>query len=121
VRGVVNLRGVIVPVVDLRALLGVDASRLDDFTVVIVLNVLHRVVGVVVDSVSDVVELAAEQILPAPEMRGAPDAGSVLGIATVSPPGGSGGGPGGRMLIVTDIERLLRGAGLGEQAETTLH
>ena len=60
IKGVVNLRGVIVPVVDLRIKLGCDKVEYNGFTVVIVLNVHGRVVGAVVDSVSDVLELAGE-------------------------------------------------------------
>ncbi|WP_128003730.1 chemotaxis protein CheW, partial [Piscinibacter defluvii] len=68
VKGVVNLRGVIVPVVDLRMKLGCPSAEYNTFTVVIVLNVRNRVVGAVVDSVSDVLELPPEAIKPAPEM-----------------------------------------------------
>ncbi|MEW5882495.1 MAG: chemotaxis protein CheW, partial [Pseudomonadota bacterium] len=66
VLGVINLRGVIVPIVDLRVKLALGEVRYDAFTVVIVLNVAQRVVGAVVDAVSDVLELAPEQIRAAP-------------------------------------------------------
>src|SRR5262245_53933128 len=66
IKGVVNLRGVIVPIVDLRLKLGCESAEYNHFTVVIVLNVRGRVVGAVVDSVSDVLELNGEQIRPAP-------------------------------------------------------
>ena len=66
VKGVVNLRGVIVPIVDLRLRFGMHDATYDALTVVIVLNVAHRVVGIVVDSVSDVVELGAEHVRNAP-------------------------------------------------------
>src|SRR5688572_3488794 len=69
IKGVVNLRGVIVPIVDLRIKLGCDTNDYNDFTVVIVLNVRGRVVGAVVDSVSDVLELSADAVRPAPEMN----------------------------------------------------
>src|SRR4030095_15004451 len=65
-KGVVNLRGVIVPIVDLRVRLGCAQAEYNHFTVVIVLNVKGRVVGAVVDSVSDVLELAGAGIRPAP-------------------------------------------------------
>ena len=68
IKGVVNLRGVIVPIVDLRVRLGCAQAEYNHFTVVIVLNVKGRVVGAVVDSVSDVLELPAEAIRPAPPM-----------------------------------------------------
>lgn len=103
VRGVVNLRGVIVPIVDLRMLLGLPQADYTAFTVVIVLNLGKRTVGVVVDAVSDVTELGAEQIRPAPEFAGAVDTRYVLGLGTID----------NRMLILADVERLLA----GERAE----
>ena len=79
IKGVVNLRGVIVPIVDLRMKLGCASAEYNTFTVVIVLNVKGRVVGAVVDSVSDVLELASASIKPAPEMSSAVDAGFITG------------------------------------------
>ena len=76
IKGVVNLRGVIVPIVDLRVKLGCDSCEYNGFTVVIVLNVKGRVVGAVVDSVSDVLELAGDAIKAAPEMHTAVDTAS---------------------------------------------
>ena len=67
IKGVINLRGTIVPVIDLRLKLRLDEARYDAFTVMIVLNVEDRVVGIVVDSVSEVIPLNAEQIRPTPE------------------------------------------------------
>lgn len=102
VKGVVNLRGVIVPVVDLRLKLGCETAEYTSFTVVIVLNVRDRIVGAVVDSVSDVLDLQREAIKPPPEMSGGADNG-VTAIASV----------GDRMLILVDIESLLGGAAIG--------
>ncbi|HBZ75578.1 MAG TPA: chemotaxis protein CheW, partial [Leclercia adecarboxylata] len=67
IKGVTNLRGVIVPIVDLRVKFSQGDVEYDDNTVVIVLNLGQRVVGIVVDGVSDVLSLTAEQIRPAPE------------------------------------------------------
>jgi purine-binding chemotaxis protein CheW len=103
IKGVVNLRGVIVPVVDLRMKLGCEKVEYNDFTVVIVLNVHSRVVGAVVDSVSDVLELSSELIKPAPEMNSTVDTGFITGIASV----------GERMLILMDIEALMSSADMG--------
>jgi len=97
IKGVTNLRGVIVPIVDLRVHFGMDSVQYDGFTVVIVLNVGSRVIGVVVDSVSDVVALSPEVIRDAPEMSSTLDAGHILGLAAL----------GERMLILLDIERLM--------------
>ena len=96
VKGVVNLRGVIVPIVDLRLRLG-QTGEYNAFTVVIVLNVVHRVVGVVVDSVSDVLELSAEQIKPRPEVAAALDARFITGLGKIAE----------RMLILLDIEAMV--------------
>jgi purine-binding chemotaxis protein CheW len=103
IKGVVNLRGVIVPVVDLRIKLNCDKVEYNGFTVVIVLNVHGRVVGAVVDSVSDVLELSQDLIKPAPEMNATVDTGFVTGIASV----------GERMLILMDIETLMSSADMG--------
>ena len=103
IKGVVNLRGVIVPVVDLRIKLGCEKVEYNGFTVVIVLNVHGRVVGAVVDSVSDVLELSQDLIKPAPEMNLSVDVGFITGIASV----------GERMLILMDIEALMSSADMG--------
>ena len=103
VKGVVNLRGVIVPIVDLRLKLACESAEYNDFTVVIVLNVKGRVVGAVVDSVSDVLELAAGTIKPAPEMNSAVDTSFITGIGSIQD----------RMLILMDIEALMSSADMG--------
>jgi purine-binding chemotaxis protein CheW len=103
VKGVVNLRGVIVPIVDLRLKLGCETAEYDGFTVVIVLNVRGRVVGAVVDSVSDVIELNKDIVKPAPEMNSAVDMSFITGIASVQE----------RMLILMDIESLMASADMG--------
>lgn len=68
IKGVINLRGTIVPVIDLRLKLRLEKATYDAFTVMIVLNVEDRVVGIVVDSVSDVIPLNADQIRPTPSL-----------------------------------------------------
>jgi purine-binding chemotaxis protein CheW len=103
VKGVVNLRGVIVPIVDLRLKLGCDSVEYNSFTVVVVLNVRGRVVGAVVDSVSDVLQLSGEAIKPAPEMNTSVDTRFITGIGSI----------GERMLILMDIEALMSSADMG--------
>ena len=103
IKGVINLRGVIVPVVDLRIKLGCALVEYNSFTVVIVLNVKGRVVGAVVDSVSDVLELQRENIKPAPDMNSQVDTAYITGIASV----------GERMLILMDIEALMSSPDMG--------
>ena len=97
IKGVVNLRGVIVPVVDLRMKLGCEKVDYNGFTVVIVLNIGNRVLGMVVDSVSDVLELPADQIRPAPEIAASIDSRFVTGLGKV----------GERLLILLDIEGMV--------------
>lgn len=102
-KGIVNLRGHIVPVVDMRIKFGIGEPVYDAFTVVIILNIAHHVIGMVVDSVSDVVTLTPEQIRPAPEMGSTLDGDCLRGLGTV----------GERMLILLDIERLLASPDMG--------
>jgi len=96
-KGVVNLRGVIVPVIDMRIKFGLAKADYDQFTVVIILNVAHRVVGMVVDSVSDVLQLSGEQIREAPQFGASLDTEYITGLGTVDQ----------RMLILIDIEKLM--------------
>lgn len=96
-KGVINLRGTIVPIVDLRIKFHVGKADYTPFTVVIILNIGGRVVGIVVDSVSDVTMLRQEQIRPAPEFAATVDTKYINGLGTL----------GERMLIVVDIERLM--------------
>ena len=100
IKGVINLRGIIVPIVDLRVKFNLGNIEYTPFTVVIILNVAGRVIGVVVDSVSDVISLNRSQIRQAPDFSGSFDTKYILGLATVEK----------RMLIVTDIERLMASA-----------
>ncbi len=97
IKGVINLRGIIVPIVDMRIKFRLDHADYNEMTVVIILNVAGRVIGMVVDGVSDVITLKSEQIKPAPEFGAAIDTKYVTGVGTVDD----------RMLILVDIERLL--------------
>jgi purine-binding chemotaxis protein CheW len=111
IKGVVNLRGVIVPIIDLRLKLGCDLAEYNAFTVVVVLNVHGRVVGAVVDSVSDVLELDRDDIKPAPELSSSIDASFITGIGTIKT--GQGENETERMLILMDIEGLMSSADMG--------
>jgi purine-binding chemotaxis protein CheW len=103
IKGVVNLRGVIVPIVDLRLKLNIAQVAYDEFTVVIILNVRGVVVGAVVDAVSDVVTLNSENIKAAPQFESAIDSRFIVGLAHV----------GERMLIVMNMETLMSNSELG--------
>jgi purine-binding chemotaxis protein CheW len=102
VKGVVNLRGTIVPIVDMRIKFKLGEPTYNQFTVVIILNIQDRVVGMVVDSVSDVISLTADQIRPAPDM-GALNTDYVVGLGTVDE----------RMIILVDIDRLMTSDDMG--------
>lgn len=97
VKGVINLRGNIVPIVDLRMRFGLENITYTPFTVVIVLNIMARTLGIVVDNVSDVFCLSAQDIRPAPDFSGIFHSRYIQGLANV----------GDKMLIVTDIEALM--------------
>ena len=107
IKGVVNLRGTIVPIVDMRLRFNCSNVEYNAFTVVIILNLRSRVVGIVVDSVSDVMALAADAVRPAPDIESAIDSGCILGLGSV----------GERMLILLDIERLMGNVDMGLVAE----
>lgn len=99
IKGVINLRGTIVPIVDMRIRFNLGSVEYNQFTVVIILNVAGRMVGMVVDSVSDVITLGPEQVKPAPEFGAALDTQYIIGLGTVEE----------RMLILVDIEKLMTG------------
>ena len=100
IKGVINLRGTIVPVVDMRLKFKLGRAEYNEFTVMIILNIARRVVGMVVDGVSDVMQLTAEQIRPAPEFGSAINTRYITGLGTLD----------NRMLILVDIEKLMSGA-----------
>jgi purine-binding chemotaxis protein CheW len=97
IKGVINLRGVIVPIVDMRIKFQLGTVEYNQFTVVIILNVGTRVVGMVVDGVSDVITLSAEQVRAAPELSSSLDTRFIRGLGTVED----------RMIILVDIEALM--------------
>jgi purine-binding chemotaxis protein CheW len=103
IKGVVNLRGTIVPIVDMRLKFNCSKAEYDSFTVVIILNLRNRIVGIVVDSVSDVMELPPDSLKAAPDIESVIDSGSVFGLASL----------GNRMLILLDIERLMSAPDMG--------
>ncbi|MCP1363968.1 chemotaxis protein CheW [Halomonas sp. BBD48] len=97
IKGVTNLRGVIVPIVDLRIKFHLDKVEYGGQTVVIVVNVAERVVGIVVDGVSDVMTLSPDQIKPAPEFGVALSSDYLSGLGSLDD----------RMLVLVDIDKLL--------------
>ncbi|RBA23040.1 chemotaxis protein CheW [Herminiimonas fonticola] len=103
IKGVVNLRGIIVPIIDMRIKFNLGTPVYDQFTVVIILNIGGRVMGMVVDSVSDVITLTHEQLKPAPQMGAIVEADYLLGLGTIEE----------RMLILLDIDKLMSSTDMG--------
>lgn len=103
IKGVINLRGVIVPIIDMRLKFNLEQANYDAFTVVIVLNIGRQVVGMVVDAVSDVISLSPSQLCPVPEFSSTVDSDHLLAIGQVDQ----------RMLILLDIEKLMTSPDMG--------
>ena len=103
IKGVVNLRGTIIPIVDMRLKFNCGKVEYNSFTVVIILSLRNRIVGIVVDSVSDVMELPSESLKAAPDVDSSIGSDAVLGLGSL----------GDRMLILLDIERLMSGIDMG--------
>ncbi len=97
IRGVINLRGVIVPIIDMRLKFNLGEAEFTPLTVVVILNVADRVVGAIVDSVSDVVQLSADAIKPPPQFSAGLAVEFIEGLASIDD----------RMVIIMDIERLM--------------
>jgi purine-binding chemotaxis protein CheW len=97
IKGVINLRGIIVPIIDLRLKFALGSAEYTQFTVVIILSLSSRVLGVVVDSVSDVIQLNADEIREAPQLSADLDTRFIRGLATLNE----------RMVILMDIEGLM--------------
>jgi len=109
-KGVVNLRGIIVPIVDMRIKFNLGTPTYDQFTVVIILNIGHRVVGMVVDRVSDVTTLLPEQMKPAPDIGVNMNTDHIIGLGTIDE----------RMLILVDIDKMISSADMGLLETTAL-
>ncbi len=103
IKGVINLRGLIIPIVDMRIKFGLGVPSYGDNTVVVILNFRGRIVGMVVDSVSDVTTLTPEQIRPSPPKAGSLDGSCLIGLGALDE----------RMLILIDIEKLMTGPEMG--------
>lgn len=103
IKGVVNLRGIIVPIIDMRIKFKLGEPTYDQFTVVIILNIMGRVVGMVVDSVSDVITLTPAQMKPAPDIGTTFESDHLMGLGTIDE----------RMLILVNIDKLMSSADMG--------
>jgi len=101
--GVINLRGVVVPIIDLRIKFDFASAEYNETTVVIILTVATRVIGVVVDAVSDVITLGSQQIKPAPSLGNGAETRHIIGFGTLDE----------RMRILMDVEKLMAGTDMG--------
>jgi purine-binding chemotaxis protein CheW len=114
IRGVINLRGTIVPIVDLRRRFGLEPAPYGPTTVVVVLKVHHderaRILGIVVDGVSDVINVDRSDFRPPPEFDGSVSLDFVRGLAPVD----------GKMVILLEIDELLNAGALGSDSTTTV-
>ena len=110
IKGVINLRGIIVPIVDMRIKFNLSDVQYDQFTVVIILNVAGRVMGMVVDGVSDVISLQKEHMRPAPGLNSVIEAEYIMGLGAIDE----------RMLILIDIEQLMSSDDMGLIDHTVL-
>lgn len=97
IKGVINLRGSVVPIVDLRLRFNIGKAEYNEFTVVIILNLDKRIVGIVVDGVSDVIALNQSQIRDVPDLVSTIDTQYLVGLGTVDE----------RMLILVDIGKMM--------------
>lgn len=97
VKGVMNLRGTVVPIIDLRTRFSMAEKECDQFTVIIVVNLGAKVVGLVVDTVSDVLDIPRAQVEPTPELTGGVDTSCITGMGKVDE----------KLVLLLDIARLV--------------
>jgi purine-binding chemotaxis protein CheW len=105
VKGVMNLRGTIIPVVDLRSKLGMPTAEYSPFTVIVVVKVGSKTMGLVVDAVSDVLNIPSRDLQPTPDFGAQVDAAFISGMAKA----------GEKLVVLLDLDRVLSGdaGGLG--------
>jgi len=97
IKGVINLRGLIVPIVDMRIKFNLGQARYDESTIVIVLNISNRIIGMVVDGVTDVLEIETSELKALPDIVANIDTQYITGLATYEE----------QMIVLVDIERLM--------------
>jgi purine-binding chemotaxis protein CheW len=100
VKGVMNLRGAVVPIIDLRTRFGLRQAEYTRFTVIIVVTIGAKVVGLVVDAVSDVLNVGAEEVVPAPDLGAGVDTSFMTGMART----------GERLVTLLNIDQLVGAA-----------
>ncbi|MBY6036071.1 chemotaxis protein CheW [Fictibacillus nanhaiensis] len=103
VKGVINLRGVVTPIIDLRSRFDIEESDYTDTTRIIIVSVGTIEVGLIVDSANDVIDIDTAAIEPPPEVVGGVDAEYIKGVAKIDK----------RLLVLLDLEKVLNPEKLG--------
>src|SRR5579872_1243320 len=109
IKGVMNLRGAVIPIVDLRIRFGMEAIEYTQFHVIIVINVGAKVIGLLVDAVSDVLNVGAEDMRPAPDFGAQADTRFISGMASA----------GDKVAVLLDTDTLLSDVDLAVAAEVS--
>jgi purine-binding chemotaxis protein CheW len=97
VKGVINLRGVVTPIIDLRSRLGIETTGFNESTRIIIVNLEEIDVGLIVDAANDVIDIPIDSIEPAPEVIGAVNDDYIEGVAKLE----------NRLLILLDLKKVL--------------
>lgn len=97
VKGVINLRGVVIPIIDLRLRFGIEASEFSDSTRIIIVYFDDMETGLIVDAANDVIDIPEKAIEPPPEVIGTVDADYIEGVAKLDD----------RLLILLDLQKVL--------------
>lgn len=105
-KGVMNLRGTIIPVVDLRARFGMPEAEYGQFTVIIIVTVGTRMMGLIVDAVSDVVNIPRGDVQATPDFGGSVDTRAISGMARA----------GDKLVVLLDIEAAMGDVNVGTVA-----
>ena len=108
IRGMLNLRGAIVPVIDLRLRFGLDALEHDSAAVIIVVNVGNRLAGILVDTVSDVVSVDHDQRRALPEFEGHANRRFIEGLAQIDD----------RLMVLLNVDQLVTSDDLAPGPQT---
>lgn len=97
VKGVINLRGIVTPIIDLRTRFGMEQQSYTDSTRIIIAALEQFEVGLIVDAANDVIDLSLDEIEPPPEVVGAVEADYVEGVAKIDK----------RLIIILDLNKVL--------------
>ena len=97
IKGVINLRGAVIPVIDMRKKFGLSEKEYDSFTVILIVEIKERLIGMIVDSVSDVVEIPASSVQTNISYSGKVEKSSMEGVGMI----------GESLVVLLDVESFL--------------